>query len=210
MSRLQLHGTPLSHFTRKIRVLLAELGIEHDFIRPPGVLVAGTAAYGDNPLMRVPTLVDGADHIFESDHIARHVVRRFDPADRFGVRSDAVDDLNRQAALNGIMANEVTLILAKRAGGVDMDAPYFAKLRTAIESALAWLDARTPGGGDFDYRDITLVCMWQHLVHYALVPLTPYGNLAARVERFATRPSVAATTPEASLADARAAGWQPA
>ena len=209
MSRLQLHGTPLSHFTRKIRVLLAELGIDFDFVRPPGVLVAGTQAYGDNPLMRVPTLVDGDDHIFESDHIARHIVRRFDPTDQFGVRSDAVEDLNRLAALTGIMANEVTLILAKRAGGVDMTAPYFGKLMTAIESGLAWLDARAPTGDRFDYRDITLVCAWQHLEHYKLLSVDRYGTLAARVARFATRPSVVATAPEASLAEAKAAGWSP-
>jgi glutathione S-transferase len=206
----QLHGTPLSHFTRKIRVLLDELGVEYDFVRPPGVLLRETAAYGGNPLMRVPTLVDGEDHIFESDHIARHVVTRLDPGDRFGVTTTEVEAMNRLAAMNGVMANEVTLILAKRAGGVDLAAPYFAKLVTAIETALAWLDARIdPDAPGFDYRDIVLVCMWQHLEHYGLVPLTPYGRLAARVRRFADRPSVAASTPDRSLADAKAAGWTP-
>lgn len=206
----QLHGTPLSHFTRKIRVLLDELGVGYEFVRLPGVLVAGTSPYGGNPLMRVPTLVDGEDHIFESDHIARHVVARFDPGDRFGVMTTEAEPMNRLAAINGVMANEVTLILAKRAGGVDLAAPYFTKLVTAIESALAWLDRRiAPDGPGFDYRDIALVCMWQHLVHYDLVSLSSYGRLGARVERLADRPSIARSTPEASLADAKAAGWTP-
>lgn len=206
----QLHGTPLSHFTRKIRVLLDELGVDYEFVRPPGVLVTGTGAYGDNPLLRVPTFVDGENRVFDSEHIARHLVARFDPADRFGVMTTDVEAMNRLAAMNGIMANEVTVILAKRAGGVDLAAPYFGKLVTAIESALAWLDGRTdPDAPGFDYRDIVLVCLWQHLVHYGLVSLTPYGRLAARVARYADRPSVARSTPEASLADAKAAGWTP-
>jgi glutathione S-transferase len=60
MPALQLIGTPLSHFTRKIRVLLAELGVEFEFVRAPGVLAPATASYGGNPLLRVPTLVDGS------------------------------------------------------------------------------------------------------------------------------------------------------
>ena len=212
MSRLQLHGTPLSHFTRKVRVLLAELGVAYDFVRLPGVLVTGTAAFAGNPLMRVPALVHGGVQVFESDHIARYIVGHFDAADRFGVRSEHVDAMNRLAAINGIMANEVTLILAKRAGGVDMTAAYFGKLRAAMESALTWLDERTDvEHGDFDYRDIALVCMWQHLAHYELIDgIGRYRALATRVARFAARPSIAGTTPAASIAEATAAGWMPA
>jgi hypothetical protein len=33
-------------------------------------------------------------------------------------------------------------------------------------------------------------------------------TIAARVEQFADRPSVASTTPERSLAEAKAAGWK--
>ena len=65
----------------------------------------------------------------------------------------------------------------------------------------------------FDYADIATVCMWQHLVHYGLemlAPLDRYPRLAARVAHLAARDSVARTTPEASLAEATAAGWSPA
>ncbi len=201
-----LVGTPLSHFTRKIRVLALELGIAVEVRWSPGVLAPAGAAYGDNPLMRVPTLLDGDTVVIESDHIARYLVGRHDPADRLGVRSERVLDLNRLAVTGGIMANEVTLILAKRAG-TDTSGAYFDKLRGAIAQGLAWLDAHT-SDGELDYRDIALVCMWQHLEHYALVPL-PYPRLASRVARFADRPAFARTSPEASLAEARAAGWQP-
>jgi glutathione S-transferase len=213
MDRPRLHGTPLSHFTRKIRILLAELGVDHEFVRAPGVLAAGAAAYGDNPLMRVPTLIHGAHTLIESDHIARYLVGRYDPSDRLGVRSERVDDLNRLAVANGVMNNEVVLLLARRGGLADLEGvAYFRKLRTAIDQGLTWLDGRTdPDADGFDYADIVTVCLWQHLVYYAFLPgLEDYPRIAARVARLAGRPSVAATAPAASLAEAEAAGWRPA
>lgn len=203
-------GTPLSHFTRKVRLLLAELGVAHewDSLRARSVLSANLATYAGNPLRRVPTMILGDDIVVDSDHIARVVVERFDPADRLGVTSGRIPDLNRLAAINGVMANEVTLLLAARAGTDLATVPYFGKLRAALEDGLAHLDATTAEGGDFDYRDVAMVSMWQHLEHYRFLPL-PYPRLAARVARFADRPSVASTAPAASLAAATAAGWSP-
>lgn len=212
---LQLVGTPLSHFTRKLRILLAELEVPYDFVRVSSVLATAPGAYGDNPLMRVPTLIDGTTTLIESDHIARYLVHRHDRGDPLRVLSEAPDDLNRLAVTNGIMANEVVLILARRGGLTDEEmarGAYFAKLTAAIHEGLAWLDARADRDAPaFDYRDATLVSMWEHLAHYKLVDgLDRYRALAARVERFASRPSVASTTPATSLADATAAGWKPA
>lgn len=213
MAQPQLYGTPLSHFTRKIRILLAELGVEFDFVRAPSLLTTATPTYGDNPLLRVPTLAHGGETVIESDHIARYVVGKYDPMDRLGVRSERVDDLNHLAVVNGIMDNEVVLILAKRGGLVDVDGvAYFRKLGAAIESGLLWLDGHTdPDAPGFDYRDIVTICMWQHVTHYRIVQgLDRYTRLAARVERFSARPSVASTTPEVSVAEAAKAGWKPA
>lgn len=213
MDTPRLHGTPLSHFTRKLRILLAELGVPYEFVRMPGVLAPGAAAYAGNPLMRVPTLVHGPHTLIESDHIARYLVRVYDPADRLGVRSEQVDDLNRLAVANGVMNNEVVLILARRGGFADLDGvAYFRKLMAAIDQGLAWLEARTdPDRAGFDYGDIVTVCLWQHLVHDASTPgLDRYPRVAARVDRLSGRASVASTTPAASLAEAAAAGWSPA
>ena len=211
MSKPQLHGTPLSHFTRKIRILLAELDVPFDFVRATSVLSTSSASYGHNPLLRVPSLVDGGETLIESDHIARHLVAKHDPADRFGVCSERVDDLNRLAVVNGIMDNEVVLILARRGGLADVESvAYFRKLATAIDAGLAWLDGHTPPEDvSFDYRDIVTICMWQHVQHYGMVKgLDAYPRVASRVARFAERASVAETTPEASLAEAQAAGWK--
>ena len=207
---MKLHGTPLSHFTRKLRILAAELDIPIELAWERTVMATTPEAFANNPLLRVPTLVDGDITIIESDHIARYLVGRHDPVDRLGVRSERVEDMNRLAVINGVMANEVTPILAKRGGLEVAGVVYFDKLLASIDSGLAWLDRTIePDAPGFDYRDLTLVCAWQHLVHYGLRPLDRYTRIAARVARFAERPSVASTTPEHSLADAKAAGWSP-
>jgi glutathione S-transferase len=166
----KLYGTPLSHFTRKIRILLLELGVSFDFVRLPNLLDTSATPYGDNPLMRVPTFVDGAVTVIESDHIARYVVGAYDPSDRLGVRRDDVRGMNVLAVVNGVMANEVVLILAKRGGLTDVEGvTYFRKLIAAIDAGLAWLDKNTdPDQASFDYRDISLICMWQHVAHYTI------------------------------------------
>lgn len=212
MGRPELYGTPLSHFTRKIRILLGELGVEFDFVRATSVLTTTPAAYAENPLLRVPTLTHDGQTVIDSDHIARYLVARFDEADRFGVRSERVDDANRLAVVDGIMDNEVVLILAQRGGVTDLrSVAYFRKLETAIGTGLAWLERKTdPDRERFDYVDTATIAMWQHLEHYGLVPgLDAYPRIAARVARFADRPSVAGSTPAASLAEAKAAGWAP-
>jgi glutathione S-transferase len=212
MTSLQLVGTPLSHFTRQIRILLAELGVEFELVWAPGVLATAPESYGGNPLMRVPTLVDGERTLIDSEHIARYLVRTYDPDDRFGVGSDEVRDLNRRAVVHGVMANEVVLILAARGGLTDLGGiAYFRKLATAIDHGLAWLDQNVEvDAARLDYGDIATICMWQHLLYYQLRPdLDRYTRIAARVARFAERPSIGSTAPAISLADAAAAGWQP-
>jgi glutathione S-transferase len=203
MEKVLLYGTPLSHFARKIRILLTELEVPFEMIRPGNLVAVAMEGYGQNPLMRIPTLVHGEETVFDSDHIARYVVGKYDPGDRFGVRSESVRDMNQLAVIGGIMDNEVVLILAKRGGLADIEGvAYFQKLQAAIDAGLAWLDREIdPDAPAFTYVDIATICMWQHAAHYRISrTLDAHRRIAARVARFAERPSVAQTTPEASLA----------
>jgi glutathione S-transferase len=201
MNKPKLYGTPLSHFTRKVRILLKEYNIEFDFIRPAeGIMGTSLNTYGDNPLMRVPALLHHEQTIIESDHIARYIVRQFDPSDRFGVRTEDTRELNRLAVANGVMANEVVIILTKRGGFEDIEnITYFKKLFAAIESGLSWLEQDlSPGESNLRYSDIAIICMWQHLLHYKLLPTDKYPRIAAYVEPFNARPSISQTTPQSS------------
>jgi glutathione S-transferase len=192
---MRLYYTPRSHFSRKVRILASALGLELELVDAGNVADADPAAFGPNPLMRVPTLVDGDITLFESDHIAAHLVRCHDPRDRFAVLSTDPDVLNARAVLNGLMATEVELLLAARTGIDTRAMPRFEKMRASIASALAWLEAR-PGlfAGPPTYLGFHLVCALDHLAFYGEVPIDQPG-LRAAASRISCDPSVYASRP---------------
>lgn len=191
---LQLIYTPRSHFARKIRLLLAALDIEAELIDAVNAAEADPTRFGPNPLLKVPTLIDDGRPVFESDHIAMHLVRTHDPNDRFGVLTGDTDVLNARAVLNGVMGLEVELILGARSG-IDTAQPRFAKMRDAIGHSLAWLESnarvfeRPPS-----YLGFHLLAMRDHIAFYDLVPLD-YPALQAHADAVAALPSAAASRP---------------
>lgn len=191
---LQLIYTPRSHFSRKVRLLLDGLGIEAALVDAGNAAALDPAGFGPNPLMKVPTLIDGGRAVFESDHIAAHLVRTRDPGDRFGVLTADVDALNARAVMNGAMAVEVELVLGARSG-LDTSHPRFDKMRASLVAALDWLERGHEVFGDApDYLGFHLVSLWDHVALYDLVPLE-HPRLRARVERLSALPYVGASRP---------------
>jgi glutathione S-transferase len=192
---MQLYYTPRSHFSRKVRILAAALGLDLELVDAGNVADADPAAFGPNPLMRVPTLLDGDTVVFESDHIAAHLVRRHDPADRFAVLSTDPQVLNARAVLNGLMATEVELLLAARTGVDTRTLPRFDKMRASIAAALDWLEASAGlFAGRPTYLGFHLVCAWDHLAFYGGIPLDQPG-LGAAAARISCDRSVSASRP---------------
>lgn len=193
---MKLYATPLSHFSRKVRLLLDLYSVPYEFVDIGNVIQTETKIFADNPLMKVPILVDGDDWIIESDHIAAHLVRKLDPQDRFQVMTQNLFDLNARAVMNGAMTEEVKLILARRMSVPTQQYDFFSKALKAIDGALQWLETHA---SKFDvtspkYRDLHLLCLWQHLEYYELVPLR-YEGLRSVVERIASQPLIQPTAP---------------
>jgi len=192
---MRLHYTPRSHFSRKVRLLLDALGVEIELIDAGNVAETSATAYGPNPLMKVPTLVDGGHTLFDSDHIAAYLARRFDPADRFDVLTTDAATLNARAVMNGVMAAEVELILAARTGLDTRAHRRFDKLRESIQQGLAWLDERS---GSFPqaptYLGFHAVAMWDHLELYRVVELS-FPHLRDYVSQWASTPLFAQSKP---------------
>jgi len=192
---MQLIYTPRSHFARKVRILMAGLGLEAGLVDAGNVVESDPAPYGPNPLMKVPTLVDGDRTVFESDHIAAYLVRRHDPDDRFGVLTGDPDVLNARAVMNGAMALEVELILAERSG-LGTSHARFGKMRTALVQALRWLNANARVFGDEpNYLGFHLVAMWDHMEAFGPVALDDYPRLRERVTACSAWPFVAVSRP---------------
>lgn len=128
---MRLYATPLSHYSRKVRLLLDHYEVEYDLVSPGDVSGTDAARFGDNPVMKVPVLEDGDTRLLDSDHIAQYVARKYDPADRFGVLTTDPETLNLRAVMNAVMQEEVKLILAARTGLETTEPPFFRKARLA-------------------------------------------------------------------------------
>lgn len=193
---MKLYGTPLSHFTRKVRILADLYNASYDFIDIGNVADGTIETFAGNPLMKVPVLKDGENWIIESDYIARYLSEKFDPADRFSVKTVNVQDLNIRAVLNGIMSEEVKVILAKRTGVPIEQYRFFDDALETIASGLSWLeqnaaafDIETPS-----YKNFHFVCAWEHLVYYDLLPM-PYPRLAKLFEKLGGHETIKKTSP---------------
>ncbi|MEO1658775.1 MAG: glutathione S-transferase family protein [Pseudomonadota bacterium] len=192
---ITLVATPRSHFSRKVRLLMDHLEIDYTLEDIGNVADTGLKLFGGNPTLSVPTLIDGGRSIFDSDHIAAHLVRTYDQHDRFGVLTDDPDVLNTRAVMNSMMSSEVKLILAERTGLATEGHAFFEKAKDVIRDSLSWLEAHADlFSGDLSYAHFHLVSMWDHLVLFG-----PDRPPTPRIETIAAalgqQPTIARSAP---------------
>ncbi len=127
------------------------------------------------------------------------MVGQFDPNDKYDVMRTNVFDLNTRAILNGLMNEELKVIVAKRHGVPVDEYQYFNKARDAVGNGLDWLEENHC---KFDskvakYREFHLVCMWDHLQYYDFVPKmsNKYPRLNEIVSRVSEDPIIRQTAP---------------
>lgn len=170
---MKLLATPKSHFSRKVRLLLDHLELPYELVDVGNVAKNSSQHFGGNPVMSVPVLEDGATWMIESDHIAGYLVKTYDGQDRYAVLADDVDQLNARAVMNGVMANEVKLILSARTGLDPRQHEYFLKAESSIRQCLAWLNGRPDllHEDRLTYTHFHFISMWSHLELYGLIQL---------------------------------------
>lgn len=190
---MQLLYTPTSHFARKARIIAGGIGVELELVNAGNVANLSGNQLELNPLMKVPTLFSPDGVIFDSDVICAWLVRRFDPADRFGVLGTDLALLNARTVMNGVMSAEVELALAARTGLDIQSGQRFDKFRQAIAAGLSWLEANFSASFAFPCNDFHLVCLWDHLILTRMLPAHPLPRLLERVEATRRNPVVAAT-----------------
>lgn len=170
---MQLHYTQKSHYARKNRILIDALSLEVELINVGNVADSEPLLFANNPLMKVPVLVDGCQTIFDSDNISTYLVRKYDPKDQFRVLNTDIELLNARAVMNGVMAAEVEIIIADRTGIDITRYERFNKFRAIVIQGVDWLEknfklfSETP-----DYTNFHLVCMWEHLLLYDMFNLS--------------------------------------
>ncbi|MEQ8558679.1 MAG: glutathione S-transferase [Henriciella sp.] len=196
MAELVLLGTERSHFTRKVRLLMDHLGLDYDMVDIGNVAEADQSLFGENPLMVVPVLRAAGCDLYDSDNIARWLVGRYDPDDRFCVLASTVDAMNLHAVMNGMMSAEVKLVLSARTGLEPAGVPYFEKAREVLAAGMTWLasraDAFTPAKPG--WKEFHFISLWDHMTVCDLV-LGNWPDLEALAETLRGHELIARSAP---------------
>ena len=198
---MRLLGTMTSPYVRKVRAVIAELGIEDRVVFEPLVIAENPAVLDANPLRKVPTMItaDGVA-IYDSPVImewldAEHGGNRLLPA-QGKARWDA---LTMAALADGIL-EAGALIRTERAKPEGQPAGGVIKRQTAkieaalwhLESHAAWRTAPL----DLGQIAVGVAVAWLHFRLPEFAPAaTSHPGLAAWADAFARRPSMVATAP---------------
>jgi glutathione S-transferase len=215
---MKLFYTPKSHFSRKVRILVGAYNNKAitDSLQLVDIGNVGSNKqneFGPNPMMKVPTLLDGDNdnsnrrftEVFDSDNIAQYLVReKFkDEEDKFQVLHPTTKVLNARAIMNTVMSNEVELILARRSGLDTTKHVRFEKHLQGIRQGLEWLESNadlifpgeSTGMAKPTYAGFHLTCLFDHLRLYDVVPTDEYKNLNKQVSLMSKLPYVEETYP---------------
>ena len=193
---MELIATASSHFSRKIRLLLDLYAIDYSVVDIGNVAERDAAKFRDNPLMQVPVLIDGEQWLMDSDNICGYIVDKFDADDKYQFHISSVFDLNARAIMNGIMAEEVKVILGKRTGVPIEEYTFFQKAYDVINNGMAWLEANADkfSATAPTYRELHLLCAWDHFDYYETVELN-YPKLGAIVDELSKQPLISQSKP---------------
>jgi glutathione S-transferase len=196
-TELVLVGRSSSHFTRTARLFAIELGVPHTFRPVLDLSARDPAAYGGNPALKVPVLVDAEGPLFGLENICRALARRSGLGARVVLRGDvpARAVANAEEMILHAMASDVILVLA----GHEQPAP--PKVRASLENALGFLEANVdrvlaalPEGRRLSFCEAALYALVTHLPFRKVMEVSGYPRLQAFGVRFGVRPAAAATT----------------
>lgn len=203
---MKLYGTPPSHFTRKVRVLLEELSLPYEFVVLSHLMEVGEEKFAQNPLHQFPVLEDGGLNLIESDLICDYILREYGrKSPLYPMIPDSPSyylDQKRLAIMNGGMAAGVKLIRAKRSEIPSFEKfTFFRQEREALEASLRWLERdlgnkTTYHAQKFTMLEINLMCFVEWALFREMIPsLENYPNLAHFVHFHKNRPSFERTHP---------------
>jgi glutathione S-transferase len=220
---MKLFGHDTSPYTRRIRVLLHELGI--DFERDThGWRVASEEAMALSPLMRVPVLLDPSgttgvrQPIFDSRLMAEYLYARAGnrpsrhasddepPLQKTLWRPDhRYDDENVLLVIDGATDSLINVFLLEHDGVAAESSDYLKRQLVRAERSLTWLATRyegrtSLGDGSLSFTDIALVCALDWVVFRERYDVSRHPSLGRVLDRHRERRSLVRTHPSVTSA----------
>ena len=199
-SSLTLVARSSSHFSRIARIYVAELDVPCVFQPVYDINSTDAALFGDNPLLRVPSLRTPAGIWFGSLNVCRELARRSERRARLVWPEDLVQPLgaNAQEIVTDAMGTGVVIITARLTKVAD-DSPVLTKPFARLVGALDWLEAHleaaldTQPACDVSFLEVSAFCLLTHLEFRGLGTLDAHPRLRAFCARVAERDSSRAT-----------------
>jgi len=206
---MKLYASDRTPFGRKVRIVLAELGLDYE----RDAAGSGARPISElarlNPALRIPILEDGDRLLSESNLIIEYLLGTYPQraadasapalAPALARREHWWDDRQLQGRLDALL--DATVILRQMAmSGVEAaQAAYLQRHQQRIAQLLDALERRAdPEGflpGWFSVQDLSLTCALEFGAAMGIFQWRGRPRLEALMARLAQRSSVAATAP---------------
>jgi len=201
---MKLVASRTSPYARKVRVLLAEKQIPHEFVEE-SAWNADTTVPRYNPLNKIPVLaLDDGTCLYDSAVIAEYLEPLGAPAfippsglERAKVRRD-------EALGDGIADAGIAIFLERKRAGNLQDPAWVARQRSKVDAGIAALDRELGGkaylhGDAITLGDIACACalLWLEFRMPEIAWRKAHPALGRWIERLETRPSFVETRPPA-------------
>jgi glutathione S-transferase len=196
---MRLIGSVTSPYVRFVRVSLAELGLEHEFIvtgpfakmSPEDQHRINTA----NPLMKVPVLEANGERIIDSRVIVNWLLARQAKAGGYGHGFlESVQRENLLSVIYGVLeAGILRFIMQGSHPEIDMGAGYMARSLARVQSGLRWLARSNDLGAGFGPPEALLVCGLEWMRKRSVYDWSVHARLVEVHRRYEARESLVTT-----------------
>lgn len=203
---MKLYFSNGSPFARKVRVVLAELGLDYEADILDGLRPTSSPP---GPTIAVPVLEDGPLRLWESDLIVDYLLRTY-PAARPAAGSARPplspwmarperhwQDMTVLATIATCATSIVNLRLMQPDGVTPASSGYMARQKARVENCLDWLETQVTGDGFapgwFSIMDVAFVCPIAFCDARGVMPWRGRPKLDALYDRCRMRPSLLTT-----------------
>ena len=205
----KLYHSYLSPYARRVLIVLAEKGLEHD--REKHVFAREFAGLPSiNPCLLLPVFIDGGMHLWGSNLIIEYLLKSYPgvvpgpPEPPLATAMTRPDHHWRDATVLATietMTDSIMNLRQMKMSGLEADqVAYLGRQRDRIDSCLDWLESNATGEGfapgEFSIMDLNLICALGNVDHHRSFEWRGRPKLEALIARYAERPSVKSTAQE--------------
>lgn len=187
---MKLIGSTTSPYVRRIRLLLADR--PYEFVNLDIYGEGRDELRRNNPALKIPVLIDGAQEVYDSRAIARYLSAKLDTAPLSWGQE------NQLTLIDAANDSCVTLLLSKRSGlDIEQDAMFYNLQRERITATVRALGDMVDAGefARWDYPAICLYSMVDWLDFRGLVDFDGVESLLSFRDHNKSQPMVANTDP---------------